>query len=50
MIESVTYQCQECSLHYREKSWAQACEAFCRRNHACSLDIAKHAIENEVRS
>jgi hypothetical protein len=50
MTESVIYQCQECSLHYRDESTAMACEEFCRANQACNMDIAKHAIENEAQS
>lgn len=50
MSEQQVYQCPECGMHYREESWAQACEDFCRRNKACSLDITKHAVENEAKA
>jgi hypothetical protein len=50
MTQDNMYQCPECGMHYHDESWAQACEAFCKQNHACSLDIAMHAVENEAKS
>jgi predicted ATP-dependent serine protease len=37
------FQCEECGFLYKEKSWAEKCEAFCRKYNSCSLDIIKHA-------
>lgn len=42
----VFYKCEECSLIYREKIWAEKCEEFCKKHHACSLEITKHAVSN----
>lgn len=44
------FQCPECGMHYRDETIAKACQEFCSKHKACSLDIAKHAIENEVKA
>jgi hypothetical protein len=49
MSEQV-FQCPECGLHYRDELNQQACEEFCRANKACSMEIAKQAVENEART
>lgn len=41
------FQCPECGLAYREKEWAQKCEAWCRKHKSCNLEIIKHAITNK---
>ncbi len=52
MVKSVNkengefYQCEECDLLYRDKSWAQKCEGWCRENNSCNLNITKYAIKN----
>ena len=43
--EKKTYQCEECSFDYKEKEWAEKCEAWCKEHHACNIEITKHAIE-----
>ncbi|MDP2630456.1 MAG: hypothetical protein Q8P56_03550 [Candidatus Uhrbacteria bacterium] len=45
--EDMVYQCEECGLHYREREWAEQCEAWCREHHTCNLEIIVHAVENE---
>ncbi len=40
------YQCPECGLHYKEKKWAECCEAWCKEHHSCNLEITDHATEN----
>ncbi|NHV97574.1 MAG: hypothetical protein HA494_07315 [Thaumarchaeota archaeon] len=40
----ILYECEECHLLYREKTWAERCEEFCTKHHACSLEITKHAV------
>ncbi|GIU70398.1 MAG: hypothetical protein KatS3mg002_1634 [Candidatus Woesearchaeota archaeon] len=40
------YQCEECFLFYDSKEIAKKCENFCKNNHACNIDIIKHAIKN----
>jgi hypothetical protein len=39
------YICEECGLAYREKIWAEKCERFCSKHHACSLEITSHAAQ-----
>jgi len=43
------FQCQECGLHYRSEEFAKKCQAFCKANKSCSLEIAKKAVEYELR-
>lgn len=43
------FQCSECGLHYRDKELAKKCENFCKKHNACSMEIAKKAIEYELR-
>lgn len=43
--EQETFQCPVCGLHYRDDKTAKKCEAYCKANKACSLEIAKQAIE-----
>jgi transposase-like protein len=43
------YQCPECGLHYKDKTTSEACEAFCRQNQACSMEIAKKSVEREAK-
>jgi len=40
------YQCEACGLKYEEKDWAEKCEAWCRKNKSCNLEIIKHAISD----
>jgi hypothetical protein len=40
------YICEECGLAYKEKTWAEKCERFCSKHHACSLEITSHAVKN----
>ncbi len=39
------YSCEECNLIYKEREWAEKCEAFCIKYHMCSLEITKHVIQ-----
>lgn len=39
----ILYQCEECGLTYVEKSWAEKCEAWCKKTKSCNLEIIKHA-------
>ncbi len=45
MAESQLYQCLQCGLHYTSKKTAEECEAFCKKNSACSLEITQHSLE-----
>ncbi|MEM1569866.1 MAG: hypothetical protein QXM89_02260 [Candidatus Bathyarchaeia archaeon] len=38
------YICEECSLAYREETWAEKCEEFCSKYYSCSLEITSHAV------
>ncbi len=43
------FECPECGLHYRDLKIAKQCETFCKANKACSMEIAKKAVEYELR-
>jgi hypothetical protein len=38
------YLCHRCGYAYREKEWAQKCEAWCTRHKTCNLEINEHRI------
>lgn len=38
------FQCEECKFLYKDKKWAEKCEAYCKNYNSCSLEITKHAI------
>ena len=38
------YQCAECGFIYKEKEWAEKCEAWCKENKSCNLEITEHAV------
>lgn len=37
--------CEECGLSYREKGWAEKCEAWCKKHKSCNLEITKYALK-----
>lgn len=37
------YQCSECGMQYEDKEWAEKCEAWCKEQHSCNLEIISHA-------
>lgn len=39
------YECVLCGLHYREREWAERCEAWCKEHPSCNLAIARFAEE-----
>ncbi len=45
--EAELYQCPVCGLHYRDEGTARQCEAFCKANNACSLEISMKSVEAE---
>lgn len=45
MDDDKLYKCEDCGLHYRDDTLAQACYEFCTKNNACSIEITKHSIE-----
>jgi len=38
------YQCEICGYLYEEKEWAEKCEAWCKENNSCNLEITAHGI------
>lgn len=42
------HQCPECGLKYKEKEWAEKCEAWCREHKSCNLEIIAHAEKEET--
>jgi len=41
----IYFKCMECGFLYKEKPWAEKCEDYCKRYHACSVEITKHAVK-----
>jgi len=41
----VLFICEECGLAYEDRSWAEKCEDFCSKYHACSIEITRHAVK-----
>ncbi len=41
----ILYQCPECGLYYKEKEWAEKCEAWCREHKSCNIEITKRAVD-----
>ena len=39
-------RCGECGFYYADKEWAEKCEAWCKENRSCNLEITSHAVEN----
>ena len=44
------FQCPECGLHYRSQKIAKQCEEFCKTHNMCSTEIARFAIELELKA
>jgi len=38
------YLREVCGLGYLERDTAEECEKFCRKHHACSLEITRKAV------
>lgn len=38
------YQCNECKFIYKVRKWAEKCEAWCKKNHSCNIEIVRYAI------
>ena len=43
--EADLYKCPECGYWYKEKEWAEKCEAWCKEHKSCNLEITKHAVK-----
>lgn len=44
--DSELYQCPECGFHYKDREWAEKCEAWCREHKSCNIGITAHAEGN----
>lgn len=44
------YQCEACGLQFIEMEWAEKCEAWCRGNQSCNIEITAHAAKSENES
>ncbi len=44
-VKDASYKCPECRFLYKEKKWAEKCEAWCRMYRSCNLEITKHAVK-----
>lgn len=42
------YQCPECGFEYREKIWAEKCEAWCKEYKSCNLEVTKRAVKGSI--
>lgn len=38
------FVCQECGYGYREREWAEKCEAWCHDHNSCNLEIIEHGL------
>jgi len=47
MINKKYYPCEICKLKYKERKYAERCEAWCKRHKSCSLNITKYAIKEK---
>jgi predicted ATP-dependent serine protease len=36
------YVCEACGFLYREREWAERCQAFCEEFHSCNIEIMEH--------
>ncbi len=39
------YKCEECGLSYEKRARAEKCEAWCKKNKSCNLEITKHSVQ-----
>lgn len=39
------YACEKCGFVYKEKRWAEKCEAWCSAHQGCNLDITRYAVK-----
>ncbi|NCN24739.1 hypothetical protein GW918_01505 [Candidatus Berkelbacteria bacterium] len=43
----IVYTCSECKIKYHDEATAKKCEAWCKKNKSCNLDIIKYAIKED---
>ena len=39
------FVCSECKFAYKDKTWAQKCEKWCKEHNSCNIEITKHAVQ-----
>lgn len=42
------YRCPECGFEYKEKEWAEKCEAYCKEHKSCNIEVIKHAVKRQT--
>lgn len=42
--KQIYFECKECGVLYKERSWAVKCEEWCSVNKSCNLEIIRHAL------
>ena len=42
-----TFMCGECYLMYKDKKWAEKCEAWCKEHNSCNLHITCYSLERK---
>ena len=45
--KEIVYTCSECKMKYHDEAIAKKCEAWCKKNKSCNLDIIKYAIKED---
>ena len=38
------YVCEECKFAYKDKNWAEKCQAWCKNNNSCNIIITGHSV------
>lgn len=41
------YLCESCCLKYKERKWAEKCEAWCKKHDSCNLKITCYSLERK---
>lgn len=48
MTKPKIFLCRICGLHYENEKLVIACQEFCGKYNACSLEITKHSVESQA--
>ncbi|MBI2444372.1 MAG: hypothetical protein HYV42_04005 [Candidatus Magasanikbacteria bacterium] len=48
--EREQYACEICGYQYTDRNWAEQCEAWCRANSSCNLEIIAHGAPPAART
>ncbi len=41
------YECEECGFVYKDKIWAEKCQAWCKEHHTCNVEITARSENNK---